>query len=192
MPRLLKKKFPKSEIHFITKDEYSYIYDNNINVDKVIKFKGSLIDILSKLRIEKYDLIIDLHNNLRSNFIKLFLFKTSITYNKYFFKRWLITNLKVNLNVKHIAISYIEALMKINVYDDGDGLDFYFGKKSKKIKLPIIYDRGFSAVVVGAKHKTKRLTYKKLIELCDKINGPIILVGGNSEISISKKNRKFF
>ncbi len=31
-----------------------------------------------------------------------------------------------------------------------------------------------------------------MIELCDKINGPIILVGGNSEISMSKKIESFF
>ena len=192
VPRLLKKKFPESKIHFITKDEYSYIYDNNINIDKVIKFKDSLINILTKLRSENYDLVVDLHNNLRSNFLKLFLFKTSITYKKYFFKRWLLTNLKINLKIKHIAKSYIETLLKINIYDDGEGLEFYFSEKIKEINLPSIYDRGFSAVVVGAKHKTKRLTYKKLIELCDKINGPIVLVGGKSEISVSKKIESFF
>ena len=118
VPRILKKEFPKSVIHFITKEEYSYIYNNNINIDKVISFKNNLLEILSNLRDEKYDLIIDLHNNLRSNFLKLFLFKRSITYNKYFIKRWLFTNLKVNFKVKHIAISYIEALLKINVLDD--------------------------------------------------------------------------
>jgi ADP-heptose:LPS heptosyltransferase len=192
VPRLLKKKFPNSNIHFITKDEYSYIYDNNINVDKVIKFKDNPIEILTQLRSEKYDLVVDLHNNLRSNFIKLFLLKTSITYKKYFFKRWLLTNLKIKLKIKHIAKSYIETLLKINIYDDGEGLDFYFSKKRKEIKLPSIYNNGFIVVVVGAKHKTKRLTSKKLIELCDKINGPIVLVGGKSEIPISKKLENFF
>ena len=126
------KKFPKSNIHFITKDEYSYIYDNNVNIDKVIKFKDSLIKILTKLRSENYDLVVDLHNNLRSNFLKLFLFKSSITYKKYFFKRWLLTNLKINLKIKHIAKSYIDTLSKINIYDDGEGLEFYFSEKKKE------------------------------------------------------------
>ena len=192
VPRILKKEFPKSVIHFITKEEYSYIYNNNINIDKVISFKNNLLEILSNLRDEKYDLIIDLHNNLRSNFLKLFLFKRSITYNKYFIKRWLFTNLKVNFKIKHIAISYIETLLKINVLDDGKGLDFYFSNKADKIKLPSSLKVGFSAVVVGAKHKTKRLTDNKLIELCDKINGPIILLGGKDEVSTSKKIENFF
>jgi len=192
VPRILKKEFPKSVIHFITKEEYSYIYNNNINIDKVISFKNNLLEILSNLRDEKYDLIIDLHNNLRSNFLKLFLYKRSITYNKYFIKRWLFTNLKVNFKIKHIAISYIETLLKINVLDDGKGLDFYFSNKADKIKLPSSLKVGFSAVVVGAKHKTKRLTDNKLIELCDKINGPIILLGGKDEVSTSKKIENFF
>ena len=192
VPRILKKEFPKSVIHFITKYEYSYIYNNNINVDKVISFKNNILEILSNLRDEKYDLIIDLHNNLRSNFLKLFLFKRSITYKKYFIKRWLFTNLKINFKVKHIAISYIETLLKINVLDDGEGLDFYFNNKANKIKLPSSFKMGFSVVVVGAKHKTKRLTNNKLIELCDKINGPIILLGGKDEVSTSKKIENFF
>ncbi len=104
----------------------------------------------------------------------------------------MLTNLKINFKIKHIAISYIETLLKINVYDDGEGLDFYFSKKGENIKLPPSFKMGFTVVIVGAKHKTKRLTDNKLIELCDKINCPIILIGGKNEVSTSNKIENFF
>ena len=75
VPRLLKNKFPKSEIHFITKRAYSSVYYYNKNIDKVIDFDNNLYEISLSLKNENYDLVIDLHNNLRSNFIKLFLIK---------------------------------------------------------------------------------------------------------------------
>ena len=146
------------------------------------------------MRNEKYNLIIDLHNNLRSNYLKLLLFKRSYTYDKQFFKRWLVTNFKLNLKIKHIASSYIETLMDLNVDDDRMGLDFYIDENNKIFKkdLPISHRNGFYSFVMGAKHFTKRLPVKKIIELCDKINKPIILIGGKDEISNSLKVENFF
>ncbi len=194
VPRLLKNKYPESVIHFITKKEYSSIYNNNNYVDKVIKFEKNLYQTYIKLRNEKYNLIIDLHNNLRSNYLKLLLFKRSYTYDKQFFKRWLVTNFKLNLKIKHIASSYIETLRGLNIDDDRMGLDFYIDENNKIFKkdLPISHRNGFYSFVMGAKHFTKRLPVKKIIELCDKINKPIILIGGKDEISNSLKVENFF
>ena len=44
---------------------------------------------------EKYDLVIDLHNNIRSNFIKFSLAVKNYTYDKQSFRRWLLTNFKI-------------------------------------------------------------------------------------------------
>jgi len=194
VPRLLKNKYPESVIHFITKKEYSSIYNNNIYVDKVIKFEKNLYQTYIKLRNEKYNLIIDLHNNLRSNYLKLLLFKRTYTYDKQFFKRWLVTNFKLNLKIKHIASSYIETLRGLNIDYDRMGLDFYIDENNKIFKkdLPISHRNGFYSFVMGAKHFTKRLPVKKIIELCDKINKPIILIGGKDEISNSLKVENFF
>ena len=50
VPRLLKEKFPKSEIHFITKKAYSSIYSNNKNIDKVINFNNNLYESIQKIK----------------------------------------------------------------------------------------------------------------------------------------------
>ena len=94
----------------MTKKIYSSIYNNNINVDKVIEFSNNLLETYKDLKKENYDLVIDLHNNLRSIFLKLLLFKKTYTYNKEFLRRWIYVNTKIKLKIKHITISYIETL----------------------------------------------------------------------------------
>lgn len=194
VPRLLKKKYPNSEIHFITKKIYSSIYNNNINVDKVIEFSNNLFEAYNNLKKENYDLVIDLHNNLRSIFLKFLLFKKTYTYNKEFIRRWIYVNTKIYLKIKHISISYIETLKMLGIEDDHQGLDLYIDEKEKILRsnLPKSHKNEFYVLIIGAKHYTKRLPVKKIIELCDKINKPIILLGGKDDIPTSFEVEKFF
>ena len=69
--RCLKKQLPGAEVHFLTKPAFKYIYDNNPYVDKLLLLKEKLSDTIAELRAEDYDYIIDLHNNLRTQLIKL-------------------------------------------------------------------------------------------------------------------------
>ncbi len=193
IPRLLKKKFPNSEIHFITKTSYFDVYINNENIDKLIEFNDNLLEITKKLKKENYDFIIDLHNNIRSRIIKFSLNKKAITYKKQFLKRWIYTNLKLYFKINHIVDSYIDTLSHFGIENDGLGLDFYLSQRSlNKIGKSIFENKKMTALVVGAKHYTKILPLNKLIELCDKINGPIALIGGKSEKKIGKELENFF
>tara|TARA_Y100000741_G_scaffold358057_1_gene336692 strand:- start:633 stop:1631 length:999 start_codon:yes stop_codon:yes gene_type:complete len=194
VPRLLRKKFPKSEIHFITKAEYSDIYTNNNNVNKIIHLQKNLKKTINILRSEKYDLVIDLHNNIRSNFIKFSLAVKNYTYDKQSFRRWLLTNFKIYSKLKHISESYVDTLKTLGIRDDNNGLDFYLHEKDMidLNKLPYEFRSGFYVLVLGGKHKTKRLPVKKCIELCDKINKPIVLIGGKNEQSDSLEIENFF
>ena len=194
VPRLLRKKFPKSVIHFITKAEYSDIYINNNNVNKVIHLQKNLKKTINILRSEKYDLVIDLHNNIRSNFIKYSLTVKNFTYNKQSMRRWLLTNFKFDIKIKHISESYIDTLLKLGISNDNNGLDLYLHEKDMIDfnNLPYEFRDGFYVLVIGGKHKTKRLPVKKCIELCDKINQPIILIGGKSEEKDSLEIENFF
>src|SRR5476651_1525475 len=69
--RCLKKQLPGSEIHFLTKPAFKYIYDNNPYVDKLLLLKDTLFETIKEIKAEQYDYIIDLHNNLRTRLIKL-------------------------------------------------------------------------------------------------------------------------
>ncbi|MGB3073824.1 MAG: glycosyltransferase family 9 protein, partial [Chitinophagales bacterium] len=44
--------------------------------------------------------------------------------------------------------------------------------------LPLTHLHGFIALVIGAKHTTKKLPFEKLVELCNLLPYPIMLLGG--------------
>ena len=58
--------------------------------------------------------------------------------------------------------------------------------------MPIEFRNGFYVLVLGGKYKTQGLPVEKSIELCDKINRPIVLIGGKNEYSDSLKIENFF
>ena len=51
---------------------------------------------------------------------------------------------------------------------------------------------GYVAFVIGATGWTKILPFEKMVELCDKINKPIVLVGGKEDFENGDKLEKFF
>ncbi len=102
--------------------------------------------------------------------------------------------MKIKLVMKHITKSYIETLNNLDIEDDDKGLDLFLHEKDLYDinKMPIEFRNGFYVLVLGGKYKTKRLPVDKSIELCDKINRPIVLIGGKNEYSDSLKIEKFF
>src|SRR5271168_4569030 len=95
--RCLKKQLPGAEIHFLTKPAFKYIYDNNPYVDKLLLLKPELSASIDEIKAEKYDYIIDLHNNLRTAIIKLRTGIKSSAYKKQPIRKWL--SLKFNLKL---------------------------------------------------------------------------------------------
>ncbi len=186
--RILKTQIENLELHYCTKKAFSSILDSNPYVDKVLVLEDSLWSLLKIIRSEKYDYVLDLHNNLRSSLIKLALplIPTS-TFRKENFQKWLIVKLKfLEGAVKHVTKRYIDVAKPLGVVDDLQGLEFYIPHKDE-VELNWLGDdfkAGYYALVIGGQHSTKKLPYQKLIELCDKIHLPIVIVGGKEDQEI--------
>jgi len=58
--------------------------------------------------------------------------------------------------------------------------------------LPEAFHQGFVAYAIGGQHATKKLPVKRMIELCDKINRPIVLLGGKEDADAGMQIEKFF
>ena len=67
--RILKNQ-KQAIIHYLTKDEYSSLLVNNPYVDKLQLINQSVNELREQLIDEKYDYVIDLHNNLRSQTLR--------------------------------------------------------------------------------------------------------------------------
>ena len=81
--RCLRKAYPDAEIHYLSKTNFKKIIDYNPNVDRFIYLREPFLDTVKYLRQFDYDIIIDLHNNLRTSLIKFILFKKSYTLKKW-------------------------------------------------------------------------------------------------------------
>lgn len=123
--RELKNNYPFAEISWITRGDFSGFLEAEPSVDKVIKFERKngltgLITLSKKLCLNKYDLIYDAHNNLRSNVMKIvfaiFSSSTIITRPKDRIKRLLFFKFRINKYQNWPfkgVISFLEPLKKV-------------------------------------------------------------------------------
>ncbi len=188
--RCIKKQLPTAIIHYATKASFSSIVESNPYVDKVLVLRDYIEEIIETAKIEKYDFIIDLHNNLRTLQIKKALKKVpNKSFKKLNVQKWLLTNLKINNLPKiHIVDRYMKTVEHLNIHNDGQGLD-YFIPEIEKVKdndIPTSHLAGYIGIVIGAALATKQYPVNKLIELCSKINHPIILLGGKEDYQNGK------
>ncbi|HVS94086.1 MAG TPA: glycosyltransferase family 9 protein [Mucilaginibacter sp.] len=179
--RCLKKQVAGAEVHFLTKPAFKYIYENNPYVHKLLLLKPTLSETIRDIKAEKYDYIIDLHNNLRTALIKLRTGIRSSTYKKQRMRKWL--SLKFNLKLVppvHLVERYLQAVKFLGVTNDGQPIDYYIkAEHNLQNLLPASHQNNYIAFVIGATHFTKRMPNEKIISICKQIKQPIILLGGN-------------
>lgn len=182
--RCLKTQLPNTELHFLTKSYYSDILTSNPYLSKVYCIENDIKEVLDSLKAEKYDAIIDLHNNIRSRQVSSALGIKVYRYQKQVFKRFLFIQFKLNLLHTHVVDRYFTAVKQLGVINDGKGLDYFIPEKSEisAQQLPFTHIAGYCVIVVGAKHYTKQIPQVKLEELCQKIKIPIILLGGKEDV----------
>ncbi len=182
--RCVKKQLPNAEIHFITKLSFKIVTATNPYIDKFFYYKNNLDALLGQLIKEKYDYVIDLHNNFRSNKIKQYLQKPSFTINKLTFQKFLLTQLNIDVMPnRHITQRSLDTVLPLGVKDDGGGLDYFIDPKDQVSPndIPTGHLAGYFVIVIGATYFTKRFPQHKIIELCSKIEHPIILLGGKED-----------
>ena len=178
--RCLKQQVQGVEVHYLTKSNFSFLLDKNPYIDKLIFLKPSLSETIRDLKLEKYDLIIDLHNSLRSTIIKLRMGVKSSTFKKERLKKWLAIKYKINL-VKpvHLVDRYLKTIEFLGVKNDGKPIDYFLpGDYDLTKLLPQSHHDNYIGFIIGATHFTKRMPNEKVIELCKKLNQPIVLLGG--------------
>jgi ADP-heptose:LPS heptosyltransferase len=193
--RCLKTQLDEVEIHYATKQNFKSIFEENPYIDKVHFLGDSLMDYIGQLREERFDYIIDLHHNLRTSIIKKALGVKSYSFNKLNWKKWLIVNLKIDrLPNVHIVDRYLDTVKVLGVKNDSLGLDYFIPEKDEVPMewLPETHRSGYVAYAIGGQHATKKLPLKRIIDLCDKINKPIVLLGGKEDIENGEQIKQFF
>ncbi len=182
--RCLKQQVTGAEVHYATKKAYASLLEDNPYIDKRHYLEESLPALVKQLRAERFDYVIDLHQNLRTSLIKLQLGVKSYSFEKLNLNKWLLVRFKINtLPDLHIVDRYLATVLPLGVSNDGKGLDYYIPYKDQVELnwLPPTHQTGYVAYAIGGQHATKKLPVERMIELCRKIDYPVILLGGKED-----------
>ena len=193
--RVLKTQLENVEVHYATKIQFKAIFEENPYIDKVHYFQKDLSGFIQELRSEKFDFIVDLHHNLRTRIIKTALLTKSASFDKLNIGKWLMVNFKINkLPNIHIVDRYLDTIKSLGAKNDSLGLDYFIPEKDVVPLewLPDTHRHGYVAYAIGAQHSTKKLPVERMIELCDKINRPIVLLGGKEDSAAGEQIAAFF
>jgi heptosyltransferase-2 len=200
--RQVRQKFPGSQIDYVIKDVYKDLIKHNPHINQIYTVRtddtnSDLIELKQTLEKQSYNIVFDLHNNLRSNFLKRGINAEKIrSIRKGKIKQSLLVWFKINKYDEEISIPerYLAVAKDFDVEDDGKGLEIFLddtaieSAEEKTISNDIDLNKSFVCLAPGAGFFTKRWPDKKFKQLinniCEKEKLPIVVFGGTEDQKI--------
>lgn len=180
------------KVHFITKTKFGALVDHNSYIDRVWTIDSEITEIVDKLKEEKFDLIIDLHKNLRSKRLIYSLGAKAINFDKLNVQKWLRVHTPINvLPEKHLIDRYYDALQRIEVRNDGQGMDFFYDTDWNEICQKIeLYSEPDIVIVLGATYPTKRVPEHIIQGILEHFKERKIVLLGGPDVTTEAENLK--
>ena len=190
---------PKARVDFVVKKEFADLVKFSHHLSVVLEFDDSrgfpaLQELKEALRAEHYDLVVDLHNNLRTIYLRNFCdTKEVVTVDKRLYERWQLIHFKRNIYGGYLSVAdrYIETVQDFGITNDGKGLELFipdeiqFGISAKMAKLRLNEFEKVVGVCPGAKHYTKRWQKEKFADICTRLakenHAKILVFGGEKD-----------
>ena len=183
---VIKEKYPDAEIVFLSKPAYVLLLEANTHIDRKIAFSGSMRETRKQILNEKFDVIIDLHKNIRSYFVSFFAAKRIYRFSKLNFRKALFTILKLDyLPDKHVVDRYMEPLKLMGI-DEPSKSNCFNIPENYQINSEDIWGfkpERYLCVALGAKFKTKQIPMTLMEQIIEKIEIPIVLLGDKADFS---------
>lgn len=178
--RGLKEQLENSEVHFLTKNKFATLLENNPRIDKLWTIDKSIDEVVSELKKENFDLVVDLHRNVRTLSLKKKLGSKAVSFNKLNIEKWMLVNLKRNkMPDVHIVDRYMETVKSLGVSTDGLPCELYIAEKNAiDVSRFSLTPKGYVGVAIGAQFATKTLPIEQLTSVLVQIEKPIVLLGG--------------
>ena len=187
--RHLKKQVEDAEIHFLTKKSYASLLEANPYIDHVHAFDGDMGSCIRSLKKEGFDYVIDLHHNTRSAQIKARIKRMDFSVKKLNTLKWIYVNFHINkLPDIHMVDRNLDTISTFIDERDPEGLDYFIPEKERVdiAGLPPEFADGYLALAIGAQHETKKLPSESLVAVCEKLDVPVILLGGPEDREVGE------
>jgi len=181
--RCLSQQLPGAEIHFITKQAFLPVLQGNPYISRIITVQSSVKEKMAELKAENYDLVIDLHRNVRTLKLKLALGRKSYTFPKKNIQKFLLTNFKIDrMPAVHVVDRYFEAVKPLGVKNDGLPCDLFLDDSDAVAFPPELANTSFICVAMGAQFATKQMPVQLMAEVLSTVRVPVVLLGGPDDI----------
>lgn len=195
--RVLRQNFPDAHIDLLTKKQFVDLFRFNPNIDQIHEFDSKTgFSGLKKLKknLPAYDWVVDLHQNLRSNFLRIG--KKNTSYTKPIFKRWLLVKLKLNLykNSTPTFLRYFDAIKPYSY--DNLGTEVFVNEEISEKITKQISEKNLQKYVVlcpAAQWQTKRWLPENFAKLAQKFlekGFQVLLLGGKEDATLCEKVRE--
>ena len=205
--RTLRHRFPHSDIGVAVKEQFASLLQYNSHIDRLhcLNKRGSIADLRqlkSEIRDIGYDTIIDIHDNMRSRYLKHGLCKMHFQYKKYKCKRfWLVhTRLNFYQDIIPVHLRYINSISTLGVQDDGAGLELNVPQSIQQQMKDRLMQMGFKknslsiGIAAGAGFPTKRWPAEYYHNVCQRLqdehHAQIVLFGDPSDRDTAQLIRK--
>ncbi len=199
MLRSLKNKFPHLKIDFLLKEQYAEALKYNPNLDNLYSLSPDntltahrFNDLINSLKSQKYDLIIDLQNNLRSKKIlkkiKTGLPQHIVKFKKLDVEKFLLVKFRINKlkNSPQIPARYAGTIDNFQL--DENGLEIFIPENIKsQLTSPEgahIQPEKYIGLAPGSRHFTKMWPKDYFIYLAKILlanNFKVVLLGGKED-----------
>ncbi len=184
--RSMREKFPNATIDYLTKADFAQLLEHNPDVDSVLSYDKSKLSAKSlkeNLKSQKYDLVIDLHNSLRSRYLRFNLASDILVYSKPYFRRWLLVRFGINLlkKAEGIYLRYYEGCRKLNLKEYREYFVHFTPEHSKSVSSYILEKKPI-LISLSAAHFTKKWALEKFAEVISSLQDEnLIVLGGEKE-----------
>ena len=210
--RLLRQKYPQVQLDFLVRKEYSELLRYHPGISRLIEFDvrgkyAALSDMRKKIRLTRYDVILDIHKNLRSRYLCLGLpllsfFRTRVyRLRKNQFIRFLLVKFKINLyrklygRVIPVWEKYLRTACSLGIVPDSGKLEIYLPEETAKAVqkfLSVLKGNNWNIVIApGARHFSKCWPKEYFAELIQqffaKAGWRTVLVGGAEDVPVIEK-----
>lgn len=198
--RTLRKNYPDADIDFFIKEEYLDLLKTNPHLTNIIAFdhtKGfkELKTLKKHIKSRRYDILLDLHKNFRSVYLRTgsgarYIYK----YKKDYFKRSLLIWLKINKFSKTVPVykRYFRAVAPLGLTPDEKYTELPVPESATKKVISILRKNGYSKnqplvlLCPGAGFATKKWYAKGFAETGDHFSRThrafVGIVGGDNDI----------
>ena len=191
--KTIRKAFPDSQITFLTLNTYAPLLEMHPDIDSLLSIKRKqsvkeLLEVRKYLRDKTFQVIYDLHNSIRSNFLTFGISKKVYRLKKPRLKRSGLFFFHINKFNKEFSSLRLFHDNIGSIWKDKDEIPSTFLKISKFEKEKAIrflssrgLKRNFIAIVPGAAWNQKQWSIKNYISTLNQLNIPAVILGSKKD-----------